>query len=202
MKKPHIFLDLDQTLISAEPTEEYDFKKNENKAKKFLSHDMDKMYIVFERPGLQEFLDYLFKNFDVSIWTAASKDYALFIIDKIICPKSKRDSRKLNFIFFSYHCGYSEKNIGNIKKLSLLWDVYGFKDFEKDNTFILDDNTEVYKGQEDNCILVKPFEFNEENSENDKYLKDLISILEKIKNNVNMDKPINQLVRKSSESEE
>lgn len=200
MTKPHIFLDLDQTLISAEPAEEYDFKKNEGKAKKFKSHDMDKMYIVFERPGLQEFLDYLFKNFDVSIWTAATKDYALFIIDKIISPPSKRNTRKINFIFFSYHCGYSSKNVDNIKKLSLLWELYGFNQFQKDNTFILDDNTDVCKGQEDNCILVKPFEFNQENSENDKYLKELIPVLENIKKNVSMNKPINELVRNGVES--
>ena len=42
----------------------------------------DGHYKVFERPGLQEFLDYLFANFNVSVWTAASKSYALFIIDK------------------------------------------------------------------------------------------------------------------------
>ena len=34
-KKGNFILDLDQTLISAEPCEEYDFKKNKQKAKKF-----------------------------------------------------------------------------------------------------------------------------------------------------------------------
>ena len=81
--KPNIILDLDQTLISAEVSEEHNFKKYEMKSKLFDYKDMDGYYIVYERPGLQKFLDYLFENFNVSIWTAASKDYALFIIEKI-----------------------------------------------------------------------------------------------------------------------
>ena len=64
-------------------------------------------YIIFERPGLQQFLTFLFKYFNVSIWTAASKDYALFIIDKIIIAGNK--DRKIDYVFFSYHCGISKK---------------------------------------------------------------------------------------------
>ena len=82
-KKFNVFLDLDQTLISAEANDEFDFNNSKEKSKKFTSYDMDGYYIVFERPGLQDFLDYLFANFNVSIWTAASKDYAIFIIDKL-----------------------------------------------------------------------------------------------------------------------
>ena len=55
--KQNLLLDLDQTLISAEPSEEYDFKKNEEKAKKFTYHDMLGYYVIFERPGVQEFLE-------------------------------------------------------------------------------------------------------------------------------------------------
>ena len=101
----NVVLDLDQTLISAEDWDSKDFKKHKNKAKKFEFHDMDGYYIVFERPNLQSFLDYLFANFNVSVWTAASKDYALFIIDKIILSKP---GRHLDWIFFSY-CDISKK---------------------------------------------------------------------------------------------
>ena len=82
--KSNIILDLDQTVISAEASEELDFKKYQEKSKLFRSDNMDGYYMVYSRPYLQEFLDYIFKNFNVSIWTAASKDYALFIIEKII----------------------------------------------------------------------------------------------------------------------
>ena len=106
-EKPKFIFDLDQTIISGEPIEEYDFEKNKKKAAKFRFETMENYYIIFERPYLQQFLTFVFKNFDVSVWTAASKDYALFIIEKIIIAGNK--DRKLDYIFFSYHCGLSKK---------------------------------------------------------------------------------------------
>jgi len=176
-QKEHIILDLDQTLISSEPKEEFDFKKNKQKLKKITHHNMDDYYIVFERPGLQEFLDYIFKNFNVSIWTAASKDYALFIIDNIII--GKHTERKLNFVFFSYHCNISKRIKKHTKDLSMLWSVYNLPEFSNVNTFILDDYDEVYNTQPHNCIIAKPFEINKEGSENDMFLKEL---MQKLKN--------------------
>uniref|UniRef100_A0A6C0EK39 FCP1 homology domain-containing protein n=1 Tax=viral metagenome TaxID=1070528 RepID=A0A6C0EK39_9ZZZZ len=170
--KPRILLDLDQTIISAEPSEEYDFKKNKAKSKKFAHHDMDGYYIVFERPNLQKFLDFLFQNYLVSIWTAASKDYALFIIDKVVLAGKK--DRKIDYIFFSYHCDISKDKKKGSKDLSMLWDIYKIDGYSKDNTVILDDYDEVHKTQPCNCIVAMPFEFTKEGSENDDFLNGLI----------------------------
>ena len=103
-KKGHIILDLDQTLISAEPSEEYNFAKNREKSKKFVFHDMDGYYVVFERPGLQSFLTYLFDNFNVSIWTAASKRYSLLknlLLQEIRIAKSTLFSFRTIVIFLN-----------------------------------------------------------------------------------------------------
>lgn len=170
-KQVNVILDLDQTLISAEADEEYDFEKNKEKAKLFEFEDMDGYYIVFARPGLQEFLDYLFANFNVSVWTAASKDYALFIIEKMIL--ANKDNRKLDWIFFSYHCDLSEEHKGSSKDLSTIWDVHGIEGYGKDNTVILDDYDEVYNAQPGNCVVAPPFEFTEEGSEHDSFLETL-----------------------------
>lgn len=177
--KINILLDLDQTLISAEKYEEYDIEKYKKKAKKFKSQDMIGYYYVFERPGLQAFLNYLFKNFNVSIWTAASKDYALFIIENIILGKNI--TRKLDYIFFSYHCTLSEKKYKKTKNLRMLWEVYKLNGYFPYNTIIIDDYKEVFKTQPNNCILVKPFEFTKEGSEKDKFLKELKKELIKVK---------------------
>lgn len=191
MKKYNIILDLDQTLISAEAEEDYDFTNNKNKAKLFNFKDMEGYYIVFERPNLQSFLDYIFKNFNVSIWTAASKDYALFIIDKIILQKP---NRKLDWIFFSYHCDISKKVKKHTKDLSIFWDIYKIPEYSIDNTVIIDDYDEVYNTQKNNCIYAKPFEFCEENSHKDNYLKNLKYQLKKSsKLNINQ---INKILRK------
>lgn len=178
--KYNILLDLDQTLISAEPVEEYDFNANKTKSKKFNFYNMDNYYIVFERPGLQKFLDFLFANFNVSIWTAASKDYALFIIKKIILAGKK--TRKIDWIFFSYHCDLSKKKKKNTKKLEMLWDEYDLSGYEKQNTFIIDDYDEVHNSQPNNCIVAIPFNFTNENSDKDNYLKVLMKELSDLKN--------------------
>ena len=182
MSKTNICLDLDQTLISAEPSEEYNFTKNKQKSKKFIYHDMDGYYIVFERPGLQEFLNYLFENFNVSIWTAASKDYALFIIDKIIL--NNNPNRKLDYIFFSYHCDLSKNMKKGSKDLSMLWDIYKIKGYTKDNTVILDDYDEVHNTQPGNCIVANAFEFTNDKSDQDNFLEKLIPYLKELNDKV------------------
>lgn len=190
MSKPNILLDLDQTVISAEAEEDYDHEKNKEKSKKFSYKDMDGYYIVFERPGLQSFLDFLFDNFTVSIWTAASKDYALFIIENIII--SDKSNRHLDWIFFSYHCDISKRIKKGSKSLEMLWDEYHIPGYNKDNTVIIDDYDEVYKTQKDNCIIAAPFEFTNDGSENDDYLKRLQPELVKITKNIKS-KPANDV---------
>lgn len=177
--KKNIILDLDQTLISAEADEEYDFEKNKDKSKKFKYHDMESYYIVFERPGLQKFLNFLFSNFNVSVWTAASKDYALFIIEKIIIAGKR--NRKLDWVFFSYHCDISRRLKNGTKDLRVLWEDYKIPGYSKDNTVILDDYDEVYKTQKNNCIIAHPFEFINKDSENDDFLSRLQPELLKLK---------------------
>lgn len=183
--KINILLDLDQTLISAESTSDYNFKKNKSKSNKFTFYDMDGYYIVFERPDLQPFLDNLFANFNVSIWTAASKDYALFIIDKIILQNKPK--RKLDWVFFSYHCDISKKIKKGSKSLEILWDVYKIPGYNKNNTFILDDYDEVYNTQPNNCIIAKAFEFEDSDSNQDDFLKQLSEKLKDLKKNKSVD---------------
>ena len=137
VKKINVILDLDQTLICSEELK--DFKPDPNKMKLFDYKKMDNTYITFARPHLQEFLDYLFKNFNVSIWTAASKSYALFIINKFI----KRPNRPIDFIFFSYHCDLSTREGRGLKGLDMLWETFKLSGYRRDNTVIIDDNNEV-----------------------------------------------------------
>lgn len=170
----HIILDLDQTIISGEPIDEFEVK-NEGRKKKFTFHTMDNDYFIFERPNLQEFLDYIFDNFKVSVWTAASKDYALFIIDNVIL---KKRNRKLEWIFYAYHCKISEDLTGSSKNLTILCNKFDIDDFRGD-IFIFDDNDEVYNCQPDRCLIAKPFYFTEKGSENDDYLTQVIRLLRK-----------------------
>ena len=178
--KKNLLLDLDQTVISGEASEEIDFNKYKEKSKLFRSDDMDGYYMIYSRPYLQEFLDYAFANFNVTVWTAATKDYALFICEKIII--NNRPERKLDFIFFSYHCDLSKKFKKYSKELCMLWDVHKLPGYSEKNTVIIDDyKADVHKCQPNNCIIAPPFEFTKKESEKDTFLKDIIPELEKMK---------------------
>lgn len=180
----HIILDLDQTIISAETPKEIDLTGQDKiKAKKFTFHDMDNYYIVFERPGLQKFLDFLFANFSVSVWTAASKDYAAFIIKNIIL--ADKSNRKLNWVFFCYHTDIAGDKLGGYKNLKMLWDEFKLPGMTNENTIIIDDNEDVEETNTKNAILIKPFEYNNSGSEGDKTLKILKKIFKENKGKPN-----------------
>lgn len=179
MKKFNIILDLDQTIISAEGQEELKNDKIRKRITKFpqtTRHDMDNLYLVFERPHLQKFLDFLFKNFNVSVWTAASKSYALFIIKHIIMTKP---DRQLQYIFYEDHCKISNNQTKKLKNLALLWEKYQIPNMNCDNTFIFDDNDEVFNSQIGNCLRAKPFFFKTLNSENEDFLVQVSKLLQK-----------------------
>lgn len=161
MVKKHIIIDLDETIINSIATEDFD-NKDKTKLELFDYKNMDDYYYVCARPHLQTFLDFIFANFNVSVWTAASKSYALFIIEHFILVKPKR---KLEYVFFSYHCDLSKKLGRGIKDLSLLWDKYKLEGFNKTNVKIIDDNMDVVKTG--NCFQIKEFNFKDDDCEGD-----------------------------------
>ena len=172
IKKYNVLLDLDETLISAQEYSDFDMTKYQDKIGKWKDkyYVLDDEYIIFERPGLQEFLDFLFKHFNVSVWTAASKSYALFVIEKMILAKKK--NRKLEYIFFDYHNHLSKKKYSGPKHLHMLWYDFKLKHYNAKNTLILDDHKQVKKVQPDLVIEARPFDFKNENSEYDRFLYD------------------------------
>lgn len=160
MTKPIVILDLDLTLIHAVPTSDIQkkYKDKVEMASKLSSlklHDMEEdgksYYLVFERPGLQDFLDYLFKNFRVIVWTAATKAYAAFIIEKILLQGK---DRKIEFVFVHHHCKRSKRRYGNDnpKNLEMLMNLYKIPDMKRTNTFIIDDHPDVKEKNGNMCI--------------------------------------------------
>lgn len=176
-KKINIILDLDNTLINS-----LTFKEvkglSRNKENKFEYVDMDRSYRVFLRPHLQKFLDYLFDNFNVSVYTAASLSYASFIIENVILLKP---DRKLDLALFSYHCSYSKKYFKCTKDIRMLWKELKLEGYSTENTFIIDDLPEIYKTLPKHTIKAKYFDILEPHSENDTFLLDTIKKLEQIK---------------------
>jgi TFIIF-interacting CTD phosphatase-like protein len=175
--KKLILLDLDNTLICAE---DLDSVKDETKLvkarEKFRCIRMETYYDIFERPHLQEFLDYLFENFDVGVWTASSKDYAIFVVENFIL----KDNRNLNLFLCSHHCNVSKRNFKGIPKdLRLISDKWNLKDLK--NLFLIDDLEILAENQPENVINIKPFEYDSEEAYNDKELLGLKEQLEKLR---------------------
>ena len=139
MSKLNVVLDLDQTLIYGMEMKNFEVMKSKNpqKVAKFEYKIFDNIFVIFARPGLQKFLDFLFYNFNVSVWTAASKAYALFIVNNFILTKP---NRQLDFVLYSEHCDMSKKLKRGLKGLSVLWDVYKLQKYNQFNTVIIDAN--------------------------------------------------------------
>ena len=177
VEPPRIYLDLDNTLLHAIPTrlfhKKYKDRASKRKIAEALSNikvydmkdDDESYYLVFERPGLQPFLDHLFSNFTVCVWTAATKDYAAFIIDKILLSK---EDRKLDHVFVQYHCKKSKKRYGkrHPKELKMLIDHYKIPNMNSRNCVIIDDHPDVKSQQSNLCVTAPEWTiFDEDNIE-------------------------------------
>lgn len=156
----HIILDIDGTLVGS-----------------------DKEFNIYPRPHIKEFLNYCFKEFDsVSIWTAASKDWADRVLNTV-APK-----RTFRFVWSEDRCTYrSDRNKiyqGDffafpivIKPLKKVWRKYD--DMTRDNTIIVDDTPNTYKDNYGNAIPITTYKH--EDDKNDDELLKLIQFLKTIK---------------------
>lgn len=157
----NVVLDLDHTLIRSVTNSEDDLNTGSLKSHTFSN------YVIYERPFLKDFIQTLSEKYYLSIWTAASKPYGEFIIKQIIQPYMKPNSEIVLFLH-DEHCSLSESVTGILKHLDLLYELsnkYGFKPtFTRDNTVIVDDNEGIL-AQNNNVILIEPFEFDSHDEE-------------------------------------
>jgi TFIIF-interacting CTD phosphatase-like protein len=173
----NILLDLDETLISAveirklskDPQKMAQFQE---RSKRFNVHQMDNDYYIVERPGVQPFLDFVFKHFNVSVWTAASKEYAIFVLKHVIL----RPGRKIDYFMCSENCDASYERTGCLKQLNQLFHL---PRYNPSNTMIIDDNDNVQERQSNPVWPIKAFRFFRKQSEADTHLPALQKALEK-----------------------
>jgi carboxy-terminal domain RNA polymerase II polypeptide A small phosphatase len=149
----NIILDLDETLIhTCEITDKYD--KGLDKLTDFHFMIDGQYYWVIRRPGLELFLEFIFKYFNVGIWTAADKLYAKEICKKIL---SKRQLKMIKFIYSRQFCHLDTTFNPPIftKPLVRIFDLYpGFKG---SNTIIIDNTYNVMRYNQQNGIQIPDF---------------------------------------------
>ena len=153
--KMNVLLDLDNTIINALDEQERSVLPIEFQ-NRFDYKDMPIYGLrVFGRPGLQTFLDYLFTHFNVSVFTAAEQEYALFIVNNFLLTKP---GRKVHYIFFRYHVNMGLERYNGTKDLRLLWNVFKIPMFQPCNTVIIDDLIDVYETNPKHTIRIKSFD--------------------------------------------
>ena len=182
-----LILDLDETLIHSE---EFPSNNHINQKFDFKVHceGDTHWFMTKKRPFLDEFIKYVFENFDVGVWTASTEDYATIILENIGIDKNK-----LKCFYTRENCGmrldyesnsyYGVKNLQKLKKRA--WSkTYTNKVGqmrELDRILIVDDIAATAVNNRSNLVLIKPFYFND----NDVELLKLISYLQKIKDEPN-----------------
>lgn len=109
---------------------------------------------IILRPYVREFLNYLFQNYTVGIFTAGNAAYAEIIIEQLFNhnPVIALNSEDV-MMSQSKYLGY--------KNLKYVFDIV--PTFNKQNTIIIDDHQAVYETNKKNCIHLKPFEVVKEN---------------------------------------
>jgi hypothetical protein len=157
-KRKLVVLDLDNTCICAKEKHEIrtvansDFYTGVHAPVDLLDDDNETIiYRIYPRPRLQEFLDQLFEEYRVAVWTAADLDYALFVIQHFITPVGF-PNRHLEFIMWGEHCEYSSektKRTRQAKQLTLLSLPKDHPLFDINDTVLIDDNREVLRQLED-----------------------------------------------------
>lgn len=175
-----VLLDIDNTLIHALSPKEMEGREQavaSGKAK-LRSLEMQQYYTVFERPNLDDFLDFAFKHCRVAVWTAASKEYALFVVRN--CILKGFPGRKLEYFFCAHHCKASRRSYkGVAKHLDMLTEKWALD--LPEHVVLVDDLEELATSQVNNKVItVKPFFYDNHNAHADKELLRVKSAIQKL----------------------
>ena len=152
----NIILDLDNTIIHSIS---YDRMKFVPKNLEVENKDIGD-FITYRRPHLDRFLNFLFANFNVGVYTLGSRDYAEDIVWNFIqdVPNRKVDfilSREDEIVNKSLE---KYKYFNLTKNLNYIWNDLKIYDYYPCNTFIIDDNPYVKMSNQVNTIHIKKFE--------------------------------------------
>lgn len=159
----HIFLDIDETLIHTVTF------PDPKPAQYNFEFEIDGVpYYVKKRPGLKAFLKFVFDNFKtVSIWTAATRQYAILILQNIM---TKTQLSKLAF-FYS-----REKVYDGLKPLSTIYNLpLAIKlGITPEKTLIVDDKDYTFAQNKGNAILIPAWY----DDKSDRHLNELTKVFD------------------------
>jgi hypothetical protein len=155
--------DLDNTLVCAVPFNQlYIIPQHIQSFFKYIDYVTDESninsvlnYRIFIRPYFIEMITEISSFCNISIWTAATREYANFIFNTIFPINIK-----VNFILDREHTEYCVSKFNKFKPLEYIYTFapqYTTQEYNKCNTIIVDDLIDVASSNPFNCIQIKPF---------------------------------------------
>lgn len=171
--KKLVILDLDQTLVDTNT--DADLEMALGKCFEVVMND-GKIYKVAIRPWTKEFIDFCFENFEVAVWTAAQSEYAEKVVDLVFGDNKERllflwSRKSCQEIFVSYY-----PYMIMTKPLCFVWEKY--MQFDESNTVIVDDNPDTCIENEDNAIVINPWNNRDMEEDNDLSLLKVVDLLD------------------------
>lgn len=166
--KKNLVLDIDNTLISTVPKTFVSITEQNEQAipLPYITYDDISEMIIYPRPHLQDFLDFVFEHYNISIFTAAESNYAYYIIRTLMLQD--KPNRKIDFIMTYPHYSNCYDLHGKFKYIDYI--TCKFISYTRHNTKILDDSELVAISNPDNIIKAEPFEVIKINRDNTFYL--------------------------------
>lgn len=166
MKKKLIVLDIDETLIDS--VVDYSTKTYKNSIKVRGNNVLS--IFIYKRPGLVKFLNYLFKHYEVALWTAGIDAWLNAVLNNVL----KKYKNKFLFTWSRNHLDDNPSYVKSIKRI-----IANFKQFDYNNIIFIDDNLNAIE-PEFNLIHVRIKPFSYKNKDNQLYT--LLYLLNKYKN--------------------
>ncbi len=163
--KLNVVLDLDETLVHSV-----------HKSITFQNCDAFAQfedYKIYKRPHVDEFLNIVFKRYNVYIWTAACKSYAKVVCEKLLGQHvpikmlSKKQTLKIKIRNGFY---YSSQETITVKPLSTL-------KCNMNRTIMIDDTKSCFSRNIKNGFQIIPFD-DPEKQINDCQLLEIVSLLQ------------------------
>ena len=131
----NIILDIDETLGHNINKRLWEMVPDEDKKKYKTMDFFGNVFVI--RPHIKQFLKFLFDNFNVSIWTLGSRDYAIWVAHNILIDGNK--NRHVKNVMWSTHDSFASQISENTygKDLKYLW-------IDKEYDDNIDPNNEEY----------------------------------------------------------
>ena len=135
-----LILDVDETLLHA----------SEEKVGRPADLEIEQ-YHVYLRPGLDAFLAYALRAFEVAIWSSASDDYVRAVVDAVF-----DDTSRLAFVWGRSRnvarrdSGVVSHHVKDLKKVTRMG-------YDRNEILVVDDSPKKVERNYGNAILVRPY---------------------------------------------